>query len=1286
MNKGRGAVVFAAALFAGLSAFGDVVINEVQSANDSTLTIQIAKVSAVGGKVDDEPDWVELHNNGSAAVDLSGWGFSDKASKPFKYTFPEGASIAAHGYLLLIADEREQSEDVTSDAPTRYHIPISLSTDGETLILTSKDSSYSHTVAFGMLPCDTSCGFASDGTPVYYATPTPEAANSAQTYSAPLAPVTFSQQRGLFTTGQTIDLELSHEDPEAQIYYTTDHSDPDDASGAHGKRTLYTDPIHIRGTTIVRATAEKAGTLPYRNITSHSYIYPDQVLDQQKPDCAADVWQTFSKYNKGWDKGSCPASYGPSTNVLRDADSLAQFVASIHAAPVVSVTMSDYAMFNPTDGLHSKPCDAKGNPGGELPASVEWVSGSGDSAPVFGLLAGLKAQGGWGRYFDGSSKKSFQLKFRKRYGKSKLQEDVLGAAGCPRKTFKSLILRAEFHDSWTESSISTQPRGSNMKDEFWRELSDPVLGYAVWGSHVHLYINGLYWGLYNLTEHADEDLAAEIGGGEGDDYVMMKNKAGSDSNDVVSGDKTQYFNVATPLWQAGVACTKHVESAAVAQGSLEGYRNLCQAATDACLTGDADMSVKANYESVDGFFGIDNLISYMHLGYMSGNWDWPANNWNVFGIPGKNMPFRWMVWDFETTCESMNDNNFAYVQDVQWNETSKKYEAERMDYNSAFTGNPGHITKVLLKSPEFRMKFADRFDELTKAGGPLSTGSLINRYLALAEKVRPRIFAEAARWGAYWHEYDPSPDKRFTRTYGLAEWDAERDRVVTNVLPFRVEIVRAQLKSEGAYPQSALPPVVTVSADGKRATLAPQAANAGATIYYTTDGSDPCDPWGATAAAQAVGTCYATGTEITAEARSTLKARVRTADGEWSTLTTAKLKGTESGDWYEFLPTDNGEDWSVPENWSTGEVPNAADAQVRIGVPTAVKSGKGWRNVHLNQDATVGALVFTCGGWTNRLDDAGNLTLGGAGAAATVQVADNSGAGLAMLDLDGTVTFANDVTFDVANPAGDAGYGAFWAQGELDGNGKALVKTGAGKMSFGFAGATNEQALGSIAVNEGTLAIYKRVTVTGAIAGAAGTTLELEINKDGGAADTAIRDVTCATLDVPSVRLFLKSNENGTYVGGCHAAELPSLDKVTVYVRDDANGTVAFKDNLYSPVASPDLRIVNVDGKKTYQVIYDNHGTPDDPPVFVTDGQALVFGGEPGARTLRLAIANPRKGVYYTIFTTTDLAVGFTAENASLLFDSDEEVLTLEIDATAPQKFAKVVVTTAPYAKGDPCP
>ena len=42
-------------------------------------------------------DWIELYNDGKKAVDLSGWGLSDKPGKPMKWVFPDGAKISGGG-------------------------------------------------------------------------------------------------------------------------------------------------------------------------------------------------------------------------------------------------------------------------------------------------------------------------------------------------------------------------------------------------------------------------------------------------------------------------------------------------------------------------------------------------------------------------------------------------------------------------------------------------------------------------------------------------------------------------------------------------------------------------------------------------------------------------------------------------------------------------------------------------------------------------------------------------------------------------------------------------------------------------------------------------------------------------------------------------------------------------------------------------------------------------------------------------------------------------------------
>ncbi len=49
----------------------------------------------------DTGDWVELHNRGTAAVDISGWIFRDNDDE-HAYVLPEGTMIEGEGYLVLV--------------------------------------------------------------------------------------------------------------------------------------------------------------------------------------------------------------------------------------------------------------------------------------------------------------------------------------------------------------------------------------------------------------------------------------------------------------------------------------------------------------------------------------------------------------------------------------------------------------------------------------------------------------------------------------------------------------------------------------------------------------------------------------------------------------------------------------------------------------------------------------------------------------------------------------------------------------------------------------------------------------------------------------------------------------------------------------------------------------------------------------------------------------------------------------------------------------------------------
>lgn len=71
-----------------------LLINEFQPSNRLTYA----------GENGDYPDWIEITNPSSSAIDISGHGLSDERTKPMKWKFPEGTTIEAGEILLIPCD------------------------------------------------------------------------------------------------------------------------------------------------------------------------------------------------------------------------------------------------------------------------------------------------------------------------------------------------------------------------------------------------------------------------------------------------------------------------------------------------------------------------------------------------------------------------------------------------------------------------------------------------------------------------------------------------------------------------------------------------------------------------------------------------------------------------------------------------------------------------------------------------------------------------------------------------------------------------------------------------------------------------------------------------------------------------------------------------------------------------------------------------------------------------------------------------------------------------------
>ena len=102
---------------------GDPVIAEFMASNDTTLADGNGNF----------PDWIEVFNQGDAAVDLTGWHLTDNAIDLTKWTFPDVA-LPAGGHLVVFASGND-----APDSGGNLHTNFSLSAGGEYLALVQPD-------------------------------------------------------------------------------------------------------------------------------------------------------------------------------------------------------------------------------------------------------------------------------------------------------------------------------------------------------------------------------------------------------------------------------------------------------------------------------------------------------------------------------------------------------------------------------------------------------------------------------------------------------------------------------------------------------------------------------------------------------------------------------------------------------------------------------------------------------------------------------------------------------------------------------------------------------------------------------------------------------------------------------------------------------------------------------------------------------------------------------------------------------------------------------------------
>ena len=205
--------------------------------------------------------------------------------------------------------------------------------------------------------------------------------------------------------------------------------------------------------------------------------------------------------------------------------------------PTVSVVVPVEQLFG-TCGIYVD----QSQDGTERAGSVELLDPSGNE--MFTIGCGVKMQGGVGNVTGDPGgttlnrwkcyKLSFRLVFRGVYG-GQLDYPLFGPDAAD--SYDTVVLDSRPQNSWLHSTEIQRIRGEYVRDQVASNLQLALGGYACHGRPVHLYLNGLYWGLYWLHERPDDSFAASYLGGDKEDYDVIKH----DYENVICGSNTDYI-------------------------------------------------------------------------------------------------------------------------------------------------------------------------------------------------------------------------------------------------------------------------------------------------------------------------------------------------------------------------------------------------------------------------------------------------------------------------------------------------------------------------------------------------------------------------------------------------------------------------------------------------------------------------------------------------------------------------------------------------------------------------
>lgn len=367
-------------------------------------------------------------------------------------------------------------------------------------------------------------------------------------------------------------------------------------------------------------------TLDGETPTEKSPLFPQEGLT---------LTQTAALRLAAFADGLLPSQPSAATYLISDPSPVA----------VVSLTTDDKYLFNQKTGALVKGTGDTPNYEKELeyPVHIEYFDAEGNC--LLNQMGTFTASGHSARQ---NSQKSIALYARKAFGQDRFYFNPF-----PNRdygSYKSILLRSTNSDAFS----------TRLRDVVFTSLAEKLNIIYQDALPIQVYINGQYWGHYNLREKINKHFVAAWEGIDPEEEDTI------DNIDILARTGSDAY---------------------VQNGSNEDWLALC----DFCKT--QDLNEGDNLQYVQDNLDIDSLFTHAAFEIIIGNYD--ITNVRVYRVPGGK--WKYLLFDVEAGFLSLDSDPLEnYIKDVD-----RKIQAFRHEPLNA-----------LLQVPEMKDRFLRRFAEI----------------------------------------------------------------------------------------------------------------------------------------------------------------------------------------------------------------------------------------------------------------------------------------------------------------------------------------------------------------------------------------------------------------------------------------------------------------------------------------------------------------------------------------------------------------------------------------------